>query len=37
MTIHITTLDQLQAMKDNLSEDYILDNDIDASATSGVE
>lgn len=32
---HISTLEQLQAMKDNLSEDYILDNDIDASATSG--
>ena len=35
MAIHITTLEQLQAMKDNLSEDYILDNDIDATATSG--
>lgn len=35
MTIHISTLDQLQAMKDDLSADYILDNDIDASATSG--
>jgi len=32
---HISTLEQLQAMKDNLSEDYILDNDIDASPTSG--
>lgn len=35
MATHITTLEQLQAMKDNLAEDYILDNDIDASATSG--
>ncbi|GAI11132.1 unnamed protein product, partial [marine sediment metagenome] len=35
MAIHITTLEQLQAMKDDLTADYILDNDIDASATSG--
>ena len=35
MAIHITTLEQLQAMKDDLTADYILDNDIDASATVG--
>ncbi len=35
ITTHITTLAELQAMESNLSEDYILDNDIDASATSG--
>jgi len=33
--IHITNLAELQAMSDDLSADYILDNDIDASATSG--
>jgi len=32
---HISTLEQLQAMKDDLTADYVLDNDIDASATSG--
>ena len=31
----ITTVDQLQEMKDNLTACYILGNDIDASATSG--
>lgn len=32
---HIYTLEQLQAMKDDLTADYELMNDIDASATSG--
>lgn len=35
MATHITTLNGLQAMKDDLAADYVLDNDIDASATSG--
>lgn len=35
MATHITNVTELQAMENNLSEDYILDNDIDASATSG--
>jgi len=35
MAIHIQTLQDLQNMKDDLTADYILDNDIDASATSG--
>ena len=33
--IHIQTLQQLQDMKNDLTADYILDNNIDASATSG--
>lgn len=33
--IHISTLQQLQDMENDLYADYILDNDIDASATSG--
>jgi len=35
MTTHITTLQQLQDMNLDLTEDYILDNDIDASPTVG--
>jgi len=33
--LHISTLDELQAMKDNLQGHFFLDNDIDAAATSG--
>lgn len=33
--ITITTVEQLQAMNDNLSDHYVLGNDIDASATAG--
>lgn len=33
MATHITTLAELQAMDDDLTEDYILDNDIDAADT----
>ncbi|MBU0708378.1 hypothetical protein KJ596_01345 [Patescibacteria group bacterium] len=32
-TYHITNVDELQAMKNDLNGDYILDNDIDASET----
>ena len=35
MTTHIKTLNELQAMQDDLTADYVLDNDIDASETSG--
>ncbi|MFO8110136.1 MAG: GLUG motif-containing protein [Thermoplasmata archaeon] len=33
--IEISTVEELQAMKDDLSADYVLVNDIDASATEG--
>ncbi|MBU1128127.1 MAG: hypothetical protein KKE01_03515, partial [Candidatus Omnitrophica bacterium] len=32
-TYHITNVDELQAMQNDLYGDYILDNDIDASET----
>ena len=32
-TIHITTLQELQDMENDLDADYVLDNDIDASDT----
>ena len=37
MATPITNLAELQAMNDDLTDDYILSNDIDASATQGVD